>query len=178
MENFKRCAMRNTCVSTAMPSTMPEPFVQHDVRRLPAHPRKLLKAFHVTGYLATEIAHDHLSARNAIFRLIAEESERMDDIGNLFHIRLCHGLGRSEACEQGRGYLIHVHVGGLCGKSDCDREFEGRSIMKCAFGFGIVFAHAALDFERASKFIRFLLSCHSCPFAVSLFSYCSRVTRW
>ena len=142
-----------------------EPFVQYDVRRLPAYARKLLKAFHVTGYFATEIAHDHLSACNAILRFIAEESERMEDIGNLFHIRLRHGLGRSETGEQGRGYLIHVHVGGLCGKSDRDREFEGCPIMKCAFGLGIVFAHAALDFECASKFIRFLLSCHSCPFA-------------
>lgn len=91
----------------------------------------------------------------------------MDDIGNLLNIRLRHGLGRSETGEQSRGYLIHVHIGGLCGKSDRDRKLEGCSVMKRAFGFGIVLAHAPLDFERASKFIRLFLSCHVCPFVVS-----------
>ena len=52
-----------------------EPFIQYDIRCLSAHPRKLLKAFHITRHLATEIAHDHLSARYAILRFITEESE-------------------------------------------------------------------------------------------------------
>ena len=118
----------------------------HDhVRRLATDAGQRLERSAIARHLAAVLGDEPLGEQDHVLRLVAEETDRLDELPQALRAKRVHLLGRVGDAEEGARGLVDAGVGRLRREHHRDQQREGAGVLELALGIRVGACEATED---------------------------------